>query len=168
MQFVLVVHGHVVAQLHGVVARPLAARHAHAAGGCAQVGTGPAQIEAGVRQILEGGLELVGGGAQQNDVAGRAVHVGQAGPVLFPDVADRAQRVAGVEPSGGMVDAHGVEVGDFRELLREGRCSGRSRRRRIPALPPVRHVSNVPSSPCRRVPAVPADLWAHRWFRRLA
>ena len=35
----------------------------------------------------------------------------------LPDVAERAQRIAGVEPPGGLVDAHGVEVRHLRELL---------------------------------------------------
>jgi len=39
VQLVLVVHRQVVANLHGVVARPLAARHSHATGGRPQVGT---------------------------------------------------------------------------------------------------------------------------------
>ena len=70
MQFVLVVHGQVVAELHGVVAGPLAARLADTAGRGAQVGTGAAEIETGLGEFLEGGFELVGGGAEKNHVSG--------------------------------------------------------------------------------------------------
>ena len=45
------------------------------------------------------------------------MHVGQARAVPLPDVAERAQRVAGVEPAGGLIDAHGVEVRHVRELV---------------------------------------------------
>jgi len=74
-------------------------------------------LEAGARQVLESGFQLVGGGAQQNQIAGRAMHVGETGPALFPNVANRAQGLAGVEPCGGLVNAHGVEVSDLRELF---------------------------------------------------
>src|SRR5208337_3887572 len=70
MQFVLVVHGEVVAEFHGVVAGPLAARLADTTGGGTHVGPGPAEVETSVSELLEGRLELVIGGTQKDQVSG--------------------------------------------------------------------------------------------------
>ena len=117
VQLVLEVHGDVVAGVHGVVAGPLAARLAAAAAGGAHVRAGAAQVEAELGELGEDGLERLGAAAQQYHVAGGAVEVGDSRAVLVPDVADLAQDVRGVEPSRGLVDAEGVEMGHVGELL---------------------------------------------------
>src|SRR3990172_6741073 len=55
-------------------------------------------------------------GSQEDDVAGGTVHVGEPGAMAIPDVAQVAQRLGGVEPAGGLVDAAGVELGHVGEL----------------------------------------------------
>ena len=79
----------------------------------------PADIEIDLLQLVEDRFELIGVGAQKNDVAGGAVHVGEAGAVLLPDVTDLSQSVGVVEPAGRLIDAHGVEVRDGGVLLRK-------------------------------------------------
>ena len=117
MHLVLIGHGQVVAQLHRVIAGPFAAGHADAAGRRAERRSGTAQIEPGMRQLLECRFEFSGAGAQQNEVAGRPMHIGKPRAVTLPYVADGAKRVAGVKPTGWLVDAYGVEVGDIGKLL---------------------------------------------------
>ena len=119
VQFVLEGHGEVVGEGHGVVARPLAAGHAAAGAGCAHVRAGAAEIEPGLGELREDGLQLRGLRAEEDDVAGGTVHVGEAGAVLLPDVAQRPQGVGGIEPPRRLVHADGVELGDLGELLRD-------------------------------------------------
>ena len=119
MHFVLEMLGQLVREVHGVVAGPLAAGLPHAATGRPHVRTRSAQVEVVLGQLREDGLELARDGAQEHDVAGGAVHVGQAGAVPFPDVAQGAEGLRCVEPSGGLVDAERVEVGHVGELVRQ-------------------------------------------------
>jgi hypothetical protein len=64
-----------------------------------------------VGHFIENFFQLGGGGAEEDDVAGGAVHVGDAGAAEFPQVADFFQKFGGVEFAAGLVDAHGVKVG---------------------------------------------------------
>ena len=49
------------------------------------------------------------------------MHVGDAGAVLVPDVAQGAQGIGGVKPGGRLVDPHGMEFRHLGELLLEVR-----------------------------------------------
>ena len=69
-------------------------------------------------QLEEDFLQLRGRGPQENDVAGGPVHVGDAAAAAVPQVAEIAQVLRGVELAAGLADAHGVEMGHARELLR--------------------------------------------------
>ena len=109
----------IVAGPHGVVTGPLTPGHAAAAARRPDVGAGTADVEIDLLQLVEDRLELIGGGAQKNDVTGGAVHVGDAGAVLLPDVTDLPQSFGVVEPAGRLVDAHGVKVRDVGVLLRK-------------------------------------------------
>ena len=60
-------------------------------------------------------IGLLRDGAEQHDVARRAVHVGQAGTAQIPDVHDAAQVIGGVVLAGGLGQTNGVEVGHTRE-----------------------------------------------------
>src|ERR1035437_3357808 len=107
----------VVAQFHGVVARPLAAGLAHAAGGRPHGRPRAAKIEARRRQLLESRLELIGAGSQQNYVARGTVQVRQSRAVPLPDVGQRSQRITRIKPAGGMIYAERVEVRHLRKLV---------------------------------------------------
>src|SRR5450759_1575296 len=117
MNLVLVVLREVVGQRQGVEAGPLAACRADAATGRAHHGPRPAQVEAVLGQLGKHRLERFGLHAEQDDVAGGAVQVGQAGAVLLPDVAHLAERVGLVEPPRRVVDPHRVELRHLRKLL---------------------------------------------------
>ena len=69
--------------------------------------------------FCEAGFQLIGSGAQEDDVAGGAVHVQEAAAVLIPDVAEFPQGLGGVKPAGGLVDAHGVEMLHAGEFIRQ-------------------------------------------------
>ncbi len=118
VQLVLVVIGHLVAEVLGVVAGPLAARGPDAVRGGTQIGARAAEVLVVLMGELEEDLlELIRAGAEEDDVAGGAVHIGQAAAAQVPQVAEVAQVLGRVELAAGLVDAHGVEVGDPRELL---------------------------------------------------
>ncbi len=119
MQLVLVVIGHGEAQVLGVVAGVLAARSPDAVRGGAQVGAGTAEVLVVlVRELEEDLFELIRAGAQEDDVAGGAVHVSDAAAAQVPQVAKLAKVIGGVELAAGLVDTHGVEVGNPREQFR--------------------------------------------------
>jgi hypothetical protein len=71
-----------------------------------------------VGQFIENFFQLRGGGAQEDDVTGGAVHVGDAAAAEFPQVADLFQKLGGVVFAAGLVDAHGVKMGHAGEILR--------------------------------------------------
>ena len=111
MQFVLVVHGELVAGVLRVVAGVFAAALAKAGGRRTEVGTGTAEVDVElVGEIVEDFFKLRGLGADEHDVAGGTVHVGQAGAAEFPDVAQAAQEFGGVVLAGGLGHTDGVEV----------------------------------------------------------
>jgi hypothetical protein len=117
VQLVLEMLGDFLREGERIVARPLATRRPDAAARGPHVRTGTAQVEALFRQFGEDGLEFVRDRAQEDDVAGGPVHVGQARPALLPDVAQRPERLRGVEPAHGLIDAQGVEVRDVGEFV---------------------------------------------------
>ena len=119
MELVLERHGHVVTHLHGVVTGPLATGLAAATRGGAHVGAGSAEVEPDVGELLENILKHFGPAAEQHHITGGAVEVGNAGPVLLPNVAYFANRIRGIEPSRRLVDTNRMEMLDLRELLRQ-------------------------------------------------
>jgi hypothetical protein len=85
VQLVLVIIGQREAQRLGVVAGILAAGFSDAVGGGAQVGARATQVLVQlVGQLVENLLELRSGSAQENDVPGGAVHVGDAAAAKIP------------------------------------------------------------------------------------
>ena len=126
MEFVLVFLGQVIAQGLGVVAGILTAGLADTVGGGSQVGAGTAQVLVQVvGQFIKDLFQLGGGGPQEDDVAGRTVHVGDAAAAKIPQVADASQIIGLVELAARLVHAHGVEMGHARETFRAGRSTGR-------------------------------------------
>ena len=119
MQVELELLGELIADFHGVVAGPFAAGLTQAAGGGAHGGTGAADVPTLGGQFLKAGFQFFGAGAQEDEVAGGAVHVQNAAAVLVPDVAQLAEGRGGVVPAGGLVDPHGVEMFQTGELIRE-------------------------------------------------
>ena len=71
------------------------------------------------RQFGEAGFQLIGGGAQEDHVAGGAVHVQDAAAVLVPDFAEFPQGRGGVKPGGGLVDPDRMEMLDAGEFIRQ-------------------------------------------------
>ena len=61
-------------------------------------------------EIVEDLFKLRGLGADEHDVAGGTVHVGQTGATEFPNVAQAAQEFGGVVLTGGLSHADSVEV----------------------------------------------------------
>ena len=119
MQLILIVHGELVANVLRVVAGVFAAALAHTGGGGTQVGTGTAEVDVQfMGEIVEDFFELRGLRADEHDVAGGAVHVGQTGTAQFPDVAQATEELGGVELAGGLGHANGVEVGHAGEHFR--------------------------------------------------
>ncbi len=100
-----------------VVARELAACVTDAGLGAAQAGAGAAHVEAILIEGVEGGLDLLGRAALEHDVAALSMQGDQAGAMLLPDVAHRAQRIRAVVIAGRRHDAEGVELGRFRKLV---------------------------------------------------
>jgi hypothetical protein len=123
VQLVLIFHGDAVEQVQRVDAGVLAAAGAHAAAWRAHVAARPTQVEADFGQVVEAGLEVVGGRAQQDDVAGSAVHIGQPAAVLIPHVTQLAQLVGGVEPTGRHGHPKGMELGHRRKFIGQVRVA---------------------------------------------
>jgi len=111
VQFVLIVHGQLVAHVLRVVAGIFTARLAKAGFRRTQVGAGTTQVDVHlVGQFVEDFFQLGGLGAEQHDVAGGAVHVGQTGTTQIPNIAQVAQELAVVVLAGRLGHTHGVEV----------------------------------------------------------
>ena len=119
VDLVLVVLSKVVTGPHGVVTGPLASSHPETAARCSDRGAGATDVEIDLLERGERRLELSRSRAQKDDVAGGAVHVGEAGAMLVPQVTDLSQGVGVVEPTGRLIDAHGMEVCDLWILLRK-------------------------------------------------
>jgi len=119
VELILVRHRDVVQQLQRVDARILAAARTHAAARGAHVRARTTQVEADLREIIETRLQPGSRHAQQNDVAGGAVHVGQAAAMFVPDIAQLAQLLGVVKPTRRHVDAHRVELCHRRKFLRQ-------------------------------------------------
>ena len=111
VQLVLIVHGELIASVLRVVAGVFAAALAKAGGRRTEVRTGTAEVDVKlVGEIVEDLFKLRGLGADEHDVAGGTVHVGQTGATEFPNVAQAAQEFGGVVLAGGLSHADGVEV----------------------------------------------------------
>ena len=91
-------------QPQGVVAAHLAAGRADAAAERAHAAAGAADIPALLHQGLAGGMGGLVVGAEQQDVAGHAVELQDAGAVLFADVAEFAQGLGGIHIAGRLDD----------------------------------------------------------------
>ena len=61
-------------------------------------------------QFVENFLELGSGGAEEHDITGGTVHVGQAGTAEIPEVAELTKEGGGVVLAGRLSHTHGVEV----------------------------------------------------------
>ncbi len=73
----------------GVVAGIFAARLTDAVRGGPQVGTRAAQVLVEVvGHLIEDFFQLGGGGTQKNNVAGRAVHVGDTAAAEIPEITE--------------------------------------------------------------------------------
>ena len=119
MQFVLVVFGQLIAGVLRVVAGKFAAGLAEAGGRRTEVGTGAAEVVVHlVGQLVEHFFELGGGGAEEHDITGGAVHVGQAGTTEIPDVAELTEESGAVVLAGRLGHTHGVEVSHAGEHFR--------------------------------------------------
>jgi hypothetical protein len=123
VKLVLEVVGELVVEFHGVIAGPLAARGAEAAGRRPHRGAGTAEVPAAGSDFREEGLEGLCPAAEHDHVTGGAVHVREPGAVLVPEVHDLAKLVGLVVESAGLVDTHGVEMSNTRELLGKGRIT---------------------------------------------
>ncbi len=119
VQFVLELMGHLMADLHGVDVRPFAAGSAQAAAGGPHGGAGTTKVPSTGGDFREERLESLGTAAQHDHVAGRTVHVGQARTVLVPQVHDGPERVGLVVEPAGLVDTHGMEMGNTGEFIGE-------------------------------------------------
>jgi hypothetical protein len=119
VDFILILVCEIVTGLHRVVAGPLTSCRAAAAARCSHVGAGPTDIEIDLLQFVEYRFEVIGRCAQQNDVAGRPVHVRKPRSVLLPDIADLSEGFGVVEPAGRLIDPHGMEVRDIWEFFRK-------------------------------------------------
>ena len=119
MQLILIFIGQGMAEVLGVVAGKFAAGSADAVSGRPQVGTRSAKVLiVFVGQFKENFLKLRRGGAQEDDVAGGAVHVGQAGTPEFPKVAEISEIRGGIIFTRRLGHAHGMEMGHARKFFR--------------------------------------------------
>src|ERR1700683_2381337 len=70
-----------------------------------------------MRHFRERRLEMISSRAQQDHVASGAVHVGQAGTMPLPNVANGAQSFARIEPTSRLVHSQSVKVRNLRKFL---------------------------------------------------
>ena len=112
VQFVLVVHGELVAHVLRVVAGIFAAGLAKTGFGRTQVGAGATKVYVHfMGQLVEDFFKLCSLGTKQHDVTGGSVHIGQTRTTHIPNVAQVAQELAVIVLGSGLGHTHGVEVG---------------------------------------------------------
>ena len=119
MHFELEFLGQLITGFHGVVAGPFATGLTTAAGGAAHGRTGTADVPTFLGHGLEARLQIVGNGAQEDEVAGGAMHIEDATAILIPNVKYFPQGGGGIKPAGGRVDPYGVEMCQTGEFIRQ-------------------------------------------------
>ena len=69
-------------------------------------------------QLIENLLDLGSGGAQENDVSGGSVHVGDTAAAEIPQITQVFQKFGGVVLAARLSHTNGMKMGDTRKHLR--------------------------------------------------